>query len=175
VIEAYEFPRTGVVVDVGGGQGSLLASILKKHSGLSGILFDAGAALANAGQWLAKAGIEKRCTTVAGDFFTSIPGGGDVYVLKHIIHDWPDDRASEIVKNCARVLPSTGRVLIIERLVSEGGQPSVAKLLDLDMLVLVGGKERTEREMSQLVARAGLRLSRSIPAANGVSILEAIF
>jgi hypothetical protein len=175
VVAAYDFSGLHTLVDVGGGQGSLLAAILRAHSDLRGMLFDRPEVVQSAKRQLAAAGLQDRCDMVAGDFFTSVPSGGDAYILKKVIHDWDDERVLAILRSCHRAMPERGRLLLVEPVVPPGDEPSFAKLLDLLMLVWTpGGKERTEAEHRALLASAGFELTRVIPTAAPVSVLEAI-
>lgn len=175
IIAAYDFTTAHTVVDVGGGQGSLLASILDVHPNACGVLFDLPHVLAPARTRLESAGQAARWAFVAGDFFAAVPAGGDLYLLKKVIHDWGDERAQQILMNCHTAMSGTGRLLLIEPVIPPGNAPSFNKLLDLLMLVWnAGGRERTEREHQGLLASAGFRLSRVIPTRAGISILEAV-
>jgi hypothetical protein len=166
IISACDFSAARVVVDVGGGQGSLLASILRAQPDARGVLFDRPGVRVPA---------SARCEFVAGDFFVNVPAGGDVYVLKRIIHDWDDDRARVILSNCRKVMRPDGRLLVIEPIVPAGNGPSFSKLLDMLMLVWQdGGRERTEAQHRSLLTAAGFRVNRMMPAAAGASIIEAM-
>ncbi|HYJ47566.1 MAG TPA: methyltransferase [Pyrinomonadaceae bacterium] len=174
VVEAYDFSGITTLADIAGGHGYLLAQILKANPNLKGLLFDVPPVIAGAGELLDKEGVTDRVEKVTGDFFTSVPQGADAYLMKHIIHDWDDERAEKILKNIQRVLPAEGRVLIVEVVVPEGNEPHYSKLLDLEMLCSPGGVERTADEYSELLAAAGLRLKRIIPTRSPYSIIEAV-
>jgi hypothetical protein len=175
VVAAYPFTGVGTLVDVGGGHGTLLASVLRAHPAMRGVLVDRPEVVAGARAQLGQAGVQGRCDVVAGDFFASVPSGGDAYLLKSVIHDWDDERAVAILSACRRALPEQGRLLLVEWVVPPGNAPSFAKLLDLLLLVWTpGGKERTEAEHRALLAAAGFELTRAIPTAAGVSVLEAV-
>jgi hypothetical protein len=171
IAEAYDFSRYRTIVDVGGGGGLLLGTVLQKAPEARGVLFDLPHTVEQAKQ----AGLlpEGRCEFVAGDFFQSVPAGGDLYLVKHIIHDWDEERAEQILRTCRRAMSDEARLLILEMIVPEGNGPSFAKMLDLEMLVIAGGRERTEAEYAELLAKAGFRLERAEPTASPVSILEA--
>lgn len=169
---AYDFATAGTVVDVGGGRGTLIAAILRAHPTVRGIVFDQPHVVAGAGPVLAEAGVADRCELVGGDFFTAIPEGGEVYILRRIIHDWDDDRAVAILRNCARAMAPGARMLVAETVIPPGNEPSAAKFLDLQMLVMTGGRERTAAEYRSLFAAAGLSLTRVIPAGPEVSLIE---
>jgi SAM-dependent methyltransferase len=157
--DGYDFASAGTVVDVGGGQGALLAAVLAENPHLRGVLFDLPHVVAD--QIIDAAGVGDRCTCEGGDFFASVPAGGDVYMLASIIHDWDDDSATRILRNCRDAMNPGGRVLLGEAVLPEATQPSPVKWMDLEMLVMNvrGARQRTESEYRELFARAGLRLS----------------
>jgi hypothetical protein len=171
---AYEFSNAQKVVDVGGGQGTLLASILAANSHLRGALLEKPHVIPMARAVLEQAGVAARCELVSGNFFTSVPAGGDVYILKKVIHDWNDDQARTILRVCRQSMRPKARLLLMELVVLPGNQHSHAKLLDLLMLVYAGGRERTEPEYRTLLASAGFSLDRVIATSGPVSILEAL-
>jgi hypothetical protein len=172
---AYDFTAAHTVVDVGGGQGTLLASILHVHSNAHGVLFDLPHVIASARKRIERAGQAARWEFVSGDFFAAVPAGGDLYVLKKVIHDWDDERAQLLLTNCRKAMSGIGRLLLIEPVIPSGNDPSFNKLLDLLMLVWnAGGRERTEGEHQALLTLAGFKLSRVIPTKSGVSIIEAV-
>lgn len=170
VAEAYDFGRHSHVVDVGGGHGQLLSAILTRHPNLTGALFDREAGIASATVGASEAA---RTKLIAGNFFDSVPAGADVYVLKKVIHDWDDDRAARILKNCRDAMSPNGKVLIAETLVPPGDNPDTIKFIDVIMLAITGGKERTEGEYGRLLAKAGLRLDRVLPTKAPISVLDA--
>jgi hypothetical protein len=172
ITSLYDFSPFNKIVDIGGGHGGLITSILKANPQAFGVLFDAEQVITGARPKLEAAGIADRCAAVAGDFFQSVPAGGDVYIMKWIIHDWDDARAIQILKNCRAQIPQNGRVLIVDAVVPEGDAPDFSKFFDLNMMVMTGGKERTAKEFGELLAAAGLRLSRVIPTDLPVSIVE---
>lgn len=172
IVSAYAFPASGVVVDVGGGHGAFLAAVLQAHPELRGVLFDQPHVVAGAVPTLEAAGVLERCTRVEGDFFTPPLPAGDLYLLRQIIHDWDDARSSAILRHCAEAMAQSGKVLVIEALIPPGNDPSPVKLLDLQMLVMTGGRQRTEEEYRQLYAGAGLRLLRILPTNTPFSIIE---
>jgi hypothetical protein len=161
-------------VDVGGGNGSLLIETLKRHPHQRGVLFDRPDVIERASAGLKAAGLEGRCTAVSGDFFVSVPPGGDASLMRHIIHDWDDERARVILKNCRAVMPASGRLLLVESVIAPGDTPDWFKLLDLTMLVLLGGMERTEAEFSALLASAGFRLARVLRTRAEVCVIEGL-
>ena len=173
VVAAYDFARCGTVVDVGGGHGTLLAAIVASQPHLRGILFDLPHVTASATPLLTAAGVADRCEAVGGDFFTAVPSG-DTYVLAQILHDWDDDRSRTILEHCQSAMAPDGRILVVELVLPPGNEPSLGKWLDLHMLVLLTGRERTEAEYRSLLASAGLRLTQVAPTRSGASVLEAV-
>lgn len=173
VAAAYDFTPFRTLVDVGGGHGALLRVLLKGNPGLRGILFDQPAVVAGAARALEAAGLGDRCQCQGGDFFSAIPEGGDLYLLASILHDWDDEYSLTILKNCRRAISHHGRLLIIEMVIPEGDAPFFGKLLDLQMLVSFGGRERTAAEYEDLLVQAGFRLARIIPTHAPPSVLEA--
>jgi hypothetical protein len=173
LVDAYEWGRLGTLVDVAGGVGVTLAAILRANSLLQGVLFDLPHVIKRGRDYLIKQGVAERCRTEAGSFFAAVPPGADAYFMKHIIHDWDDDDCVRILSNCRAAMPDHARLLICEKLIAPGNEPSLAKTMDLVMLALTdGGRERTEIEFRELAARAGLRLARVIPTRVENSILE---
>ncbi|MDQ4102725.1 MAG: hypothetical protein M3186_03035 [Actinomycetota bacterium] len=175
VVEAYDFSRFNTIVDVGGGRGGLLSAILAANPHLQGILFDVPTVVAGADDEISGAEVLDRCKLVSGDFFDSVPEDGDAYLLSNVIHDWDDDRAVQILRTCRAAMADTACVLLAEFVLPEGAAPSVAKLEDLEMLVMTaGGRQRTEAEFRALFSRAGLRLTRVVPSTGMVSLVEAV-
>ena len=174
VAEAYDFSGINTLMDVGGGHGHLLATILKANPSLRGILFDAPAVAEGAADRIEAEGLAERCTVVAGDFFASLPEGADACILKSVIHGWNDEQAASILRNCRQAVGPGGRVLLAEMVVSPGNDPHVGKLLDLEMLVLAGGRERSEAEFRELLAAAGFRLARIVPTRSPTYVIEGI-
>jgi hypothetical protein len=174
VVNAYDFTGINKLVDVGGGHGALLATILAQYPQMSGVLFDAPSVVAGAGEVMATHGVSGRWETVGGDFFASVPAGCDAYIMKHIIHDWDDEHALTILKNCHQAMPENGRLLVVEIVISEGNAPSLGKFLDLAMMVLVNSFERTAAEYSALFAKAGFKLTRIVSTASPHSVIEAV-
>ena len=172
-LEAYDFSGINVLVDIAGGHGMILASILRKYPRMRGILFDLEHVLA--GNRLEEFGVKDRVELKAGDFFAAVPRGGDAYIMKHIIHDWDDEKALAILKNIRTSLEGKpdGRVILLETVVLPGNQPDMGKLIDLEMLLLPGGKERTADEFASLFDRAGFALTRIVPTQSPLSVIEA--
>jgi hypothetical protein len=174
VVAAYDFSGIDTLVDVGGGHGLLLAAILRANPHLRGILCDAPHVIEGARPLLEEAGVLDRCELASCDFFSSVPPGADAYLLKSIVHDWSDDLALAILQTCRRAIPDHGRLLLVENIVPPGNDPHPGKLTDLQMLVMLGGRERTESEFRSLLSAAGFTLTRTIPTESPVSIVEAV-
>lgn len=174
VVSGYDFSAASKVVDVGGGHGLLLASILEKYPHLHGVLLEVPEIAAAAHELLDTYGVSDRCATAGGNFFESVPAGGDVYILKHILHDWSDEQCIDILSNCRKAMAAGGRVLAVEMVLPAGNEPSVGKLLDLEMLLFLPGRERTAAEYNTLFAKAGLAVQRVLPTPSPYSIIEAI-
>lgn len=173
ITSLYDFSRFHKIVDVGGGHGGLITSILKANPQAFGVLFDAEQVISGARPKIEAAGLGDRCATIAGDFFKSVPAGGDAYIMKWIIHDWDDERAIRILRNCRNQMPQNGRVIVFDCVVPEGDEPDFSKFFDLNMMVMTGGKERTAKEFEQLLAAAGFRFLRVIPTDTPTSMVEA--
>lgn len=174
VVEAYDFSGIKTLTDIAGGHGYLLAQVLKANPAMKGILFDMPPVIAGAGAFFEKEGVAERVEKVSGDFFASVPKNADAYIMKHIIHDWDDERATKILQNIQQAMTENGKVLIVEVVVPEGNEPHYSKLLDLEMLASPGGMERTAEEYRELLAAAGLRLTRIIPTKSAFSIIEGV-
>jgi hypothetical protein len=174
IVGAYDFTGVASVMDVGGGEGSLLRAILQAHPQLQGVLYEMPHVVALARTALAGTPETDRCELVAGDFFTEIPCGESLLLLKKVIHDWTDERAMAILRNCRAALPEGGRLLLVENVVPPGNEPSFAKWLDLLMLVYAGGRERTTDEFRDLLATSGFELKRVIPTAANICVMEAV-
>ena len=176
VAAAYDFKSITTLIDIGGGNGALMIGILKANPGLRGVVFDQPAAAERARAQIAQNGLEGRCQAVGGDFFKEVTAGGDAYVLKHVIHDWDDDRATVILKNCHKAMTPQGKLLIIEgvypsRVVwSQESRGAAAN--DCNMLVATGGRQRSEAEFRSLYQAAGFRLTKIVPTAARVSVIE---
>jgi hypothetical protein len=174
VTAAYDFSSIKKLVDVAGGHGLLISSILKANPHMQGVLFDMPTVIEGAGRLIEEAGVSDRCEKVAGNFFESVPEGGDAYIMKHIIHDWDDERSLTILRNCHRAMTENGKLLLVEVLIPPGNEPSFGKIMDIEMMLLPGGTERTEAEYRELFAAAGFRLTRVIPTASPASIIEGV-
>jgi hypothetical protein len=151
----------------------LLAAILRKNTAIHGILFDLPHVIATASESITAQRLSDRCELMSGDFFKAVPEGGDLHLLKQIIHDWDDERAVRLLRNCHRSLAPGGTLLMVEMVVPPNNQPSPAQAMDLNMLVILGGRERTEEEYQLLLSGAGFRLARVIPTHSPFSVIEA--
>ena len=172
VLQGYDFSDVDTIVDVGGGNGSFISAILRANPGMKGILFDLPHVAESARKTIADAGLAKRYDIAGGDFFKAIPAGGDVYVLRWIIHDWDHDRALIILRNCRQAMKSTARLLLVETVIPEGDVPHPGKLVDFVMLTALGGQERTAEEYERLLDEAGFVLRRIVPTASPMSVVE---
>jgi hypothetical protein len=173
VVEAYDFSGIETLADIAGGHGYLLSQILKANPNLKGILFDVPSVIAGANDLLKREGVSEKVKRVAGDFFAEVPKA-DAYIMKHIIHDWDDERSVSILKNIHAAMKADGKVLIVEAVVPEGNEAHYSKLLDLEMLTSPGGMERTAEEYRELLASAGFELTRIVPTKSPFSIIEAV-
>jgi ubiquinone/menaquinone biosynthesis C-methylase UbiE len=173
LMRVYDFSAVRTVADVGGAHGVLLTTVLRANPAARGILFDLPHVIETAAEVIVAAGLSQRCELVSGDFFEAVPDGADLHLLKQIIHDWDDERATQILKNCHRALAAAGRLLLVEMVIPPDNQPSPAQAMDLNMLVLLGGRERTEQEYQSLLEAAGFRLERIIQTHSPFSVIEA--
>ncbi len=174
VVRGYDFSRFGLLVDVGGGHGELLAVILRANPALRGVLFDQPHVATGAGDLLEEAGVADRCEVVGGSFFEAVPEGADAYLLKSVVHDWDDASSVEILRKCRAAMAETGRLLLVERAIRPGNEVDPAKFSDLNMLVMLGGRERTTEEFRSLLAEAGFDLSGVIKTGSLFDIIEGI-
>ena len=172
--DAYSFAGIRRVVDVGGGHGGLITSILKRNPSMHGILFDAPEVIESARSALANSEVADRLQLAGGNFFESIPEGGDAIVMKWIIHDWNDEQSVAIMKNCHRALPENGKLILVEAVIPATSEPHFGKFIDLNMLVMTGGRERTEAEFRKLYQDAGFRVTRVIPTESPFSVIEGV-
>ena len=173
-LDAYDFSGIDLLVDVAGGHGQVLISVLQRYPEMRGVLFDLPHVIKGAVPRIPAAGVEARLTTETGDFFKSVPPDGDAYIMKHIIHDWDDDRAVKILENIRKAMKPGGRVILLESVLLPGStQPDFGKLIDLEMLFMPGGRERTEEEFGALFKRAGFTLTRIVPTESPLSVIEA--
>lgn len=174
LVEAYDFSSHQIVADIAGGHGMLLAGILGANPHLSGILFELPEVLTGATTLLQEKGVLNRVQLLSGDFLASVPAGAGLYLMKHIIHDWDDEINTRILSNIRKAMSAESRLLIIEMIVPESNEPSPSKIMDLQMLIMEGGKERTQTEYRQLLAASGLQLIGVVPTRSPYSMIEAV-
>lgn len=174
LLDAYDFSTFKHVIDVGGGLGSLLAAVLKDQPKLKGTLYDLPSMRTPAEEYLSAQGVLDRCNVVTGDFFEAVPEGGDLHIMKWIIHDWNDEQAVQILSNCRQALEPNGRVVLVEQVLADGNAPCPGKMMDIMMLLMEGGRERRQSEFAALFEAAGLRLNRCIPLLGPWSAIEAV-
>ena len=173
VAAAYDFSRIGTIVDVGGATGNMLGHILARHSQPKGVLFDRPHVVSEAPALLRAHGVADRVTIKEGNFFESVPEGGDAYILSHIIHDWTEAQCLTILGNCRKAMTKGAKLLIVEFVLPEGNTPHFGKLVDMVMLNVPGGEERTAKEYQTLLDAAGFTMTRVVPTASDVSVVEA--
>lgn len=173
MIDAYDFSQFQTVVDIGGGNGLVLSAILNRHPALKGVLFDLPDVVERARPNIVGTGLSDRCSIVGGDFFASVAPGGDAYVMRHILHDWDDEEAVAILRNCREAMNPGGKVLVVETVIPPGNDANSGKWLDLMMLV-IGGRERTEEQYKLLFSEAGLILNRIVSTSVEISIIEGV-
>lgn len=175
IASSYDFSKARCIVDIGGGQGGLLAAILKQHPNSTGILYDLPEVVASATALLEREQIKQRVEVLGGDFFQSIPQGGSLYMIKHVLHGINQEQSVLLLKNIANVMPSSGKLLIIEMMISEKNKPSYSKFNDLEMMLLSGtGRERTAHEFSEIITQSSLSIARILSMPMGVSLIECI-
>jgi hypothetical protein len=174
VLMAYDFTGLSSIVDIGGGEGRLLRKILELNPDMRGAVLDMPANVETTNQDLDDQTCVGRCSYVAGDFFDSVPEGADAYLLCGVIHDWDDDRAVTILRNCRRAMAKNGRVLLVDMVVPDDDATCFSKLLDLNMLVMTGGRERTKAEFCALLDAADYKLTRIVPTMAPQSVIEAV-
>jgi hypothetical protein len=167
VVSAGDWPDSGTVVDVGGGRGTLISAVLRARPGLRGVLFDLPHVVEHAD-------VVGRCERVGGSFFEAVPAGHELYLLKDIVHDWDDGAALAILRTVRAAIPDDGRLFVIERVIPPGDAPAPGKLVDITMLLITGGRERTRDEYADLLARAGFTLAAITPARGGTDIITAV-
>lgn len=174
MLSAYDFSDVGTLVDVGGGNGSLLIEVIERYPSIDAAVFDLPHVVQRTAAALESAGLGDRLRVIAGSFFDAVPPRADAYLMRHIIHDWDDQRSRQILANCRRAMRPDSRLLLVEMIIPPGNSPFLGKLLDLNMLVVPGGLERTEQEYRELLASAGLRLVRVVPTESEVSVIECL-
>jgi SAM-dependent methyltransferase len=173
VLMAYDFTEISSIVDIGGGHGKFLEKILQFNPDIRGTVFDTASTIERAKQQLRDNAWGRRCSYVTGDFFGSVPQGADAYLLCGVIHDWDDNRAVTVLRNCRRAMTKNSRVLLVDMIVPDTASASFSKLLDLNMLVINGGRERTKAEFCALLNAAGYKLTRIVPTMAPQSVIEA--
>jgi hypothetical protein len=174
VAEAYDFAGVNVLVDVGGATGNMLTTVLARHPSMRGVLVDLPHVEKDARGFIQARGLTDRIVIQPGSFFDTAPAGGDAYLLSHIIHDWSEDQCLTILRNCRKAMKPDGRLLIVEMVLPADDTPHPGKMLDMVMLAIPGGQERTEEEYRALLNKAGFRLTRVVPTASAVSVVEAV-
>ena len=175
LLDAYDFTGVKTLMDVAGGHGYILSEVLARYPNMQGVLFDMPGVVEGAESRMRSLNLSNRCQLVAGDFFERIPAGADAYYMQHIIHDWDDARALRILRNCAQALEGrrNGKLLVMDSVIPENSQPHLGKFIDLEMLLMPGGRERTEPEFRQLFAKAGFEIARITPTRAPQSVIEA--
>lgn len=173
VLMAYDFSGISSIVDIGGGEGQLLRRILQANPEMKGIIFDLPRITETASRAWGQGSIAGRLSYIQGNFFDSVPQGADAYLLCNVVHDWDDNHAVAVLRNCRKAMPTTARILLVEMIVPDTNSPSFSKLLDLNMLVMTGGQERTKAEFTALLEAAGFKVRRVIPTLAPHSIIEA--
>lgn len=174
VAEAYDFSDIGSLVDVGGATGNMLGHVLSRHPNVKGVLYDLPHVVADAPPLLASHGVGDRVTIESGSFFERVPAGHDAYLLSHIIHDWDDGENAAILKNVREAMKPDGKLLIVEMVLPESDEPHMGKMLDMMMMLVPGGEERTPSEYAALLEPNGFRVTRVVPTASAVSVVEAM-
>ena len=174
IVNAYDFSDINMLTDVGGGLGVLMEKILIANSAMKGIVADIPSVIQKTREMIQARGIEDRCQAVECDFFKKVPSGSDAYLMSNILHDWSDEQCRIILTNCKHAMKKESRILLVEMIVPPGNEPSVAKLLDLEMFVMTGGRERTEAEFKDLFEASGFKLSRIIPTEENICIIEGL-
>jgi len=174
MLDVYDFGGFETLVDIGAGNGSLLMTVLKQTPRLHGVLFDREHVIQRARPAIEAAGLGNRCQVSAGSFFDSVPSGHDAYLMRHIIHDWDEEKALTILRHCRKAIKPAGKLLLVEAVIPPGNDPSWSKFLDLNMLLIPGGQERTEAEYRQLLGQAGFRIMRIVPTRTEMSVIESV-
>ena len=173
IISAYDFSPVKAFVDIGGGNGTLAAAILQANPHLRGFIFDLPDVIERTIPHLMTTQMADRCEAIGGDFFTSVPAGGDIYLMKWIIHDWPDDRCVRILRNCQGVMAKGAKLLVVDMVMPAQATPSTpAVMYDLHMMVMPNGIERTKAEFRNLFTSGGFKLTQVIPTESGMSIIQ---
>jgi ubiquinone/menaquinone biosynthesis C-methylase UbiE len=174
ILPSFNFGKYRMIIDIAGGQGFLLSSILAKHKTSKGIVFDLPQVFKNSGQHFQDLGLSERAGFIEGNFFETIPAGGDLYILKNILHNWNDEDSVKILQNIRKVLPSDGKLLIIETIIENDNKPSWGKMLDLYMMIGVNGRERTKAEYQNLLKKAGFKIEKIKRTVSPMSLIVAV-
>jgi ubiquinone/menaquinone biosynthesis C-methylase UbiE len=174
LVKAYDFSSIPKIIDIGGGTGRLMAAILESHQNVLGAVFELPQTAAEAQRFLSDASLASRCEVIEGDFFKSVPAEYDAYILAHVLHDWDDARAVSILRNCRRSVASGARLLIVEALLPDNDAPHHGKMMDLLMMTVTGGVERSAAEFSKLLASADFEVRRIVATSTHQSLIEAI-
>lgn len=174
MLDTYDFSQVGVLCDVGGGNGSLLLAVLERYPKLQGMLYDLPHVVERAKSHIKSHAAGARCEAIGGSFFERVPEGADAYLMRHIIHDWNDEKAGLILRNCASAMRDEARLLLVESVIPPGNELCWPKFLDLNMLAIPGGQERTEAEYRRLLESSGLRLTRIQPTGGGIDVIEGV-
>lgn len=175
VLGAYDFSGIRTLMDVAGGHGAILCEILTAYPQMKGILFDLPNVIQEANCHICSLKMDERCQTITGDFFERIPDGADAYYMQHIIHDWDDEKSLKILGNVRKALEgrADGRLIIVDCIVEDASGPDMSKWLDLEMMLMPGGRERTRKEWDALMSKAGFEITKTVPIAMGKSVIEA--
>lgn len=173
VLDSCDFSDAKLIVDIGGGNGSLLRAILSRYSNTEGIVFDLPYMGGQAVAAIRSSELGERCRFESGDFFEAVPPNADVHLLRFILHDWDDEKSIRILRSCRSALAPSGRVLVVEMLVPENNEPGFPQLMDMNMLVMTGGMERNESEYGRLLGRAGFRITQVLSTGSPFSVIEA--
>jgi hypothetical protein len=172
MLDAYDFSAVRTLADIGGGNGSLIASVLQRYPKMNGLLFDLGHVVARARERLKSMELADRCQVIEGSFFDTVPSGADSYLFRHVIHDWTDEQCIQILGHCRKVVPKEGRLLVVECVIPTGNDPSISKDFDMTMMTMPGGLERTEAEFRSLFKHSGFELTSVTPTSSMVSVIE---
>lgn len=173
IVAAYDFSGINKLIDIGGSHGAMMSAILRANPSMRGVVFDLPHVAEGAGARLSAEGVADRCEIVSGDFFKEVTPGGDAYIMKFIIHDWDDEKSIAIMKNIHRAMTDGGKLMLVEQIVAAGNEPSFAKFIDINMMVMTGGCERTEAEFSKLFDASGFKLTRVVPTESPFCVIEA--
>lgn len=173
-LEAYDFGVFKKIVDVAGGHGAFLRAVLREHREVAGTIAEMPSVVPDTKAAIAGDGLADRCDAVECDFFAGVPDGGDAYFMKHIVHDWTDEKALVLLRNIREVIPQHGKLLLAEAVLDDSAAPHPGKLLDIEMMAFAGGRERTEEGFRELLAKGGFALTRVIPTKSLLSLLEAV-